>query len=251
MGSGGHPSVGSGGTPGLNCGVVACAPVAPKDGICKESAPSACCGWTDADCPSSPIMCELCAPQTADGVCSHTMDVCCPDADPDCSPLYNCNLSKIACQTFAAVKCLPGTVPTEANLCYGPCVPRNQCLPGTAPLDCSLVDCAPSAGPSPADGFCADPNPSLDCCGFSDQDCANVVKCRNVACTAISEISDGVCQRAFDDCCRTQDPDCSSVGGLIPPQRVCTVACVIPPRDGVCVRNPDSCCGRSDPDCVN
>ena len=361
--SGGAPSVGSGGTPGLNCAVVdckppspldgicpataifspccgwsdgdcgkpvvidchqvACAPVAPRDGICKESAPSACCGWTDADCPQSPIMCELCAPQIADGVCSHAVGDCCRDADPDCSPacanvacpaspfdgvctqkepiaccgytdpdckglpacstlgcpafaqlpdgvctqaapdrccgfsdpdcrtLYNCDVSKVTCQTFAAVQCPPGNVPTEANLCYGPCVPRNQCLPGTVPLDCSLVDCATSAGPSPADGFCTDPNPKLDCCGLFDQDCANVVTCRNIACAAISEVSDGVCERAFDDCCRTQDPDCSSVGGLIPPQRVCLGSCAIPLPDGVCVRYPDNCCGRSDPDCVN
>jgi hypothetical protein len=130
----GNGSAGSGGIPGW-CLTALIAPL-PNDGVCGE--PHV-CGLPDPDCePSEPVG-------------------------------YDCDTSKITCQTFAPVVCPDGQVPTVVDECYGECVPKDKC---------AAVD---SDGKNDGSG---------------------------VVCAAFIEQPDGKCSRADDDPCRSQDPDC-------------------------------------------
>ena len=116
----------------------------------------------------------LTAPLPKDGVCGEPH--VCGIPDPDCGPAeptepagYDCDTSKITCQTFAPVICPDGQVPTVVDQCYGECVPKDKCAP-------------------------------VDNDGTNDGS--------GVVCAAFIEQPDGKCSRAEDDPCRAQDPDC-------------------------------------------
>ncbi|MDX2055454.1 MAG: hypothetical protein SFV15_23835 [Polyangiaceae bacterium] len=283
----GGNSASTGGKPGVvDCRNVACAPVSPPDGLCSQEAPSACCGFTDQDCLNA-VNCATvqCAAfsEVPDGTCARPVTDCCrfqdPDCtdmcanvacpgaslpmdgkcqeqaptpccgylDPDCGAKYNCDLNQIACDLF--VQCEPGKVPTSNGSCYGPCVEPQLCLPGTGPLDCANVGCPPVL-PAAPDGYCALSNPTAGCCGFPDLDCANVAACKAAACDAYIEVSDGKCGRKLEDCCRSQDPDCSGVGGQPRPAQCANAGVCSPlPSNGNCDLTPDNCCWGADPDC--
>ena len=70
--------------------------------------------------------------------------------------------------------------------------------------------------------------------------CVTKDKCAPIACTAISEVPDGVCSRPTSDPCRTQDPDCAE-----------PVVCAeyIEASDGKCSRPANDPCLFQDPDC--
>jgi hypothetical protein len=142
-------------------------------------------------------------------------------------------LSKIVCQTFAAVTCPAGQTPTVVNGCYGPCIGKETC----APVACPAIALAP-------DGVCS--GPTSGACPLQDPDCKNydcdprhiecqtfapvtcpegqlpsVVnacyggcvpkeQCAPIACLTYIEVSDGACSRPANDPCRGQDPDCST-----------------------------------------
>ena len=111
----------------------------------------------------------LVAPLPKDGVCGEPH--VCGIPDPDCGPTepagYDCDTSKITCQTFAPVICPDGQVPTVVNQCYGECVPKEKCAPVDRGDDGGGVACA--AFIEQPDGKCsrADDDP----CRAQDPDC--------------------------------------------------------------------------------
>jgi hypothetical protein len=111
----------------------------------------------------------LIAPLPKDGVCGEPH--VCGIPDPDCAPAepagYDCDISKITCQTFAPVICPDGQVPTVENQCYGKCVPKDECAPLEGGGDGGGVACA--AFIEQPDGKCsrADDDP----CRSQDPDC--------------------------------------------------------------------------------
>jgi hypothetical protein len=234
-----------------DCERIACAPRQPSDGVCSEAEPTQCCGFSDPDCEVA-CLDIACASEPSDGFCSQEAPTpCCGYTDPDCpGPVgYNCDISKVACDL--AVSCEPGKVPTAEGLCYGPCVVPEECTPGTIPAPVCPPDAAcPPFAASPADGYCPGTSATEPgCCGFDDEDCANVYACKGAGCAEYIEESDGKCTRELSDCCRTQDPDCSSVGGSSVPFSCGNIACAAEAPDGICRRTPDDCCWRADPDC--
>ncbi|HKO91036.1 MAG TPA: hypothetical protein VJU61_07790 [Polyangiaceae bacterium] len=87
-----------------------------------------------------------------------------------------------------------------------------------------------------SDGVCS--RAADDPCKSQDPDCSD----EPVVCALFIEESDGVCSRPADDPCKSQDPDCSSDE---------PVACLlfIEESDGVCSRAADDPCKSQDPDC--
>jgi hypothetical protein len=178
-----------------------------SNGVCSRPADDPCL-FQDPDCDSAPpggaggssgggVVCAMIS-EVSDGVCGRPADDPCIFQDPDCTTdpppgTYDCDLSKITCQTFAPVICPDGQVSSVIDSCYGPCVDPSECAP--------------------------------------------------VACTAISEVPDGVCSRPDSDPCRGQDPDCVSDPGVV-------CAMYIEVSDGVCSRPADDPCIFQDPDCV-
>jgi hypothetical protein len=155
----------------------------PNDGICGE--PHV-CGLPDPDCtpPSSgnggagaagsagvPDWCltALIAPLPNDGICGEPH--VCGLPDPDCTPSepvgYDCDTSKITCQTFAPVVCPDGQVPTVVDECYGECVPKDKCAAVDDGGENDGVVCA--AFIEQPDGKCS--RPDDDPCRSQDPDC--------------------------------------------------------------------------------
>jgi hypothetical protein len=248
--------------PGTGTPVVCAQFIEVGDGVCGRSANDA-CRFQDPDCTdpgtgsggttgsggatgsggsTGGTACALIS-EVSDGKCNRAESDPCRFQDPDCGATsggVDCDTRKVTCQTFAAVTCPEGQVPSVMNQCYGPCVDRAAC----APIACD-------ASLPAADGTC--PNPATDPCWKNDPDCASgsggssggagqvdcnpsqvtdplvqcppdevpsvvmghygacvsKTKCVPVACAAYIEISDGVCRRTYNDPCRGQDPDCS------------------------------------------
>jgi hypothetical protein len=107
----------------------------------------------------------LVAPPRSDGVCNPEPGPC-GSTDPDCKPpapaAYDCDQTKIICQTFAPVVCPKGQVPSVVNECYGECVDEALC----APVDDAVVCAAFIEEP---DGKCS--RPDDDPCRSQDPDC--------------------------------------------------------------------------------
>jgi hypothetical protein len=215
-----------------------------EDGTCMrpETDP---CRFQDPDCnvnaptipgdtdpptnPDEPVACALYL-ELEDGKCSRPEDDACRFQDPDCADQregYDCDTSKITCQTFAPVTCPDGQVPTVVDGCYGDCVD---------PAECAPVACL--AYIEESDGACS--RPENDPCKGQDPDCTD----GGVACDAYVEESDGMCSRAKDDPCMFQDPDCGEGGGVV-------CAAYVEESDGVCKRSETDPCRSQDPDCIS
>ncbi len=202
-----------------------------EDGTCSrpEGDP---CRFQDPDCsvnppadPDDTVVCALYV-ELEDGVCNRPEDDACRFQDPDCADKpdgYDCDTSKIICQTFAPVECPEGQVPAVVDGCYGGCVNADECAP---------VACL--AYVEESDGVCS--RAENDPCKSQDPDCGDGGP---TACDAYVEASDGECTRKDDDACRFQDPDCD-------------VACAeyIEESDGVCSRPDTDPCRSQDPDCI-
>jgi hypothetical protein len=111
----------------------------------------------------------LIAPLPNDGICGEPH--VCGLPDPDCTPSepvgYDCDTSKITCQTFAPVVCPDGQVPTVVDECYGECVPKDKCAAVDDGGENDGVVCA--AFIEQADGKCS--RPDDDPCRSQDPDC--------------------------------------------------------------------------------
>jgi hypothetical protein len=177
----------------------------PDDDPCKFQDPD--CGQTTP--PSSGggstgggTVCAMLM-EISDGVCSRPATDPCIFQDPDCAGgvdpqpgTYDCDVSKVTCQTFAPVVCPDGQVPTYLDGCYGPCVDKAEC----APIVCPAIS-------EVSDGVCS--RPATDPCQSIDPDCSTGSSDGGTAvCAMYIESSDGVCSRAADDPCIFQDPDC-------------------------------------------
>jgi len=246
-----------------------------SDGTCGREADDP-CRFQDPDCtasspvpgttdPSDPIVCAMLV-ELSDGKCSRATSDPCAFQDPDCtspSGTVDCDQRKITCETFAAVTCREGQVPSVVNGCYGDCVDQSACEPIACPAIAMV-----------SDGLCS--LPSTDPCQGIDPDCG-------VACAEYIEQADGVCSREATDPCLFQDPDCTtktpdcdlshvqcnSIAPTCPEGQVPTVvdrcygdcvdqsacepvACTayIEVSDGECSRPATDPCRSQDPDCV-
>ncbi len=206
-----------------------------EDGACSrpETDP---CRFQDPDCsvnappePDDTVVCALYL-ELEDGVCSRPEDDACRFQDPDCvdqGGTYDCDTSKIICQTFAPVDpCPEGLVRSVVDGCYGECV---------EPAECAPVACL--AYIEESDGVCS--REANDPCKGQDPDCVD----GGTACAEYLEESDGTCGRADDDPCMFQDPDCGGGGGVV-------CAAYVEESDGVCKRSDADPCRSQDPDCI-
>jgi hypothetical protein len=96
-----------------------------------------------------------------------------------------------------------------------------------------------------SDGVCS--RPEDDACRFQDPDCSDHGDEGGTVCALYIEISDGVCSRPADDPCKAQDPDCGDAGTAPGGGTVC--ALFIEQSNGVCSRPADDPCKFQDPDC--
>jgi hypothetical protein len=208
-----------------------------SNGKCERSATDA-CRFQDPDCaapPSSPgsggssgstppggVTCALVS-EVSNGSCDRPDSDPCRFQDPDCNSgtvppaVADCDASKIICQTFAAVVCPDGQVPSVVNGCYGPCVKKESCASppagtgGSAGGDPTPYDCDPRniACQTLVAVTCPDGQVSSvvnHCYGA----CVTKDRCAPIVCATYIEVSDGTCSRPANDPCRGQDPDCVS-----------------------------------------
>lgn len=236
-----------------------------SNGVCERPTTDA-CRFQDPDCstpPSSPgaggsssgtppgsVACALVS-EVPNGSCDRAESDPCRFQDPDCNTggggaptAIDCDISKIVCQTFAAVVCPDGQVPSVVNGCYGPCVTKDMCGAGSGGSTGTGGGPGESGGstgtagsPGSSGGSEAGGGPSTmpyDCdarkitcqtliavtCPAGQQPtvvnhcygaCVPKEQCAPndpVVCAQYIETSDGVCNRPADDPCLFQDPDC-------------------------------------------
>ncbi len=176
-----------------------------SDGVCKRPATDA-CRSQDPDCDAPEGVCALIS-EVPNGSCTRPSNDACRFQDPDCNTqpgVIDCDTAQLRCQTFAAVICPDGQVPTVVNGCYGPCVDKSQCdgNSGTVNCDGSQITCQTFAPVTCPEGQI--PSVVDHCYG----PCVPVDQCEPVACLAYVEEPDGVCSRNPTDPCKSQDPDC-------------------------------------------
>ncbi len=183
-----------------------------EDGVCSRQ-PSDPCIFQDPDCnlstpgdPGDDTACALIA-ELPNGTCNRSPDDPCAFQDPDCGNGGGAGGSGSG-GSSGGYDCDVSQVTCEIAV---------NCPDGEVPTANGLC-----YGPCVPKELCAEPEP--------------------VVCAAYIEESDGVCSRAADDPCRSQDPDCVDDGGAI-----CLEYIEAP--DGVCGRASDDPCIFQDPDC--